>query len=105
MLAKVLVRSGHQVDSASSCAEAKQLFKANAYDVLILDMMLPDGDGNHLLKELRETRKVPAIALTGLMSDTDGNGSAGFVAHITKPFDMPDLEKAIQDIHLPASVD
>ncbi|MDD2956808.1 MAG: response regulator, partial [Oscillospiraceae bacterium] len=45
MVAKHLVQAGYEVDTATCCAQALDIFNAAAPDAVLLDIMLPDGDG------------------------------------------------------------
>ena len=55
---------------------------------------MPDGTGIDLIRKLRETRKTPAIALTGFgtQGDVERAQKAGFDAHLTKPVNLEELE-------------
>ncbi|HVS72530.1 MAG TPA: response regulator transcription factor [Phycisphaerae bacterium] len=55
MLQGVLARAGFEVDAAGTVAEARRAIGARAYDVVVLDVKLPDGNGLELLRELRES--------------------------------------------------
>jgi CheY-like chemotaxis protein len=102
-MAKLLRSFGHRVQTAESCAVARRLFQTNRdVDVLLVDLGLPDGDGCDLLRELLAIKKVPAIAITGfgMAEDVERSRSAGFIAHITKPFDMPGLHEMLTNLKL-----
>jgi DNA-binding response OmpR family regulator len=53
-IARLLRPRGHQVDAAYSAADARDLALSNSYDLVVLDLGLPDGDGLDLLVELRK---------------------------------------------------
>lgn len=64
-LQRGLREEGHQVDLAGDCAEAKAQLGAGDYDLLLVDRMLPDGDGLSIVRDLRrEGDPTPAICLT-----------------------------------------
>lgn len=56
--------SGYAVDNAKTKKEALILFKKNTYDLLLLDVTLPDGTGFDVCKEVRNSSTVPIIFLT-----------------------------------------
>jgi len=59
------------IDIANSYTEATRLNNNNNYDLYILDIMLPDGSGLELAKEIRHTSKAPIFFLTAKASDAD----------------------------------
>ena len=69
------------------------------FDLLIVDIGLPDISGWELLRQLKTKRDVKAIALSGFSSDEDKKQSqaVGFLDHLTKPITMQRLRKAIDD--------
>jgi CheY-like chemotaxis protein len=75
------------VQVARSVAEARGM--AEDCDVLVSDISLPDGTGLDLLRDIRQTRDVKAIAVSGYGTEEDVQRSAeaGFSEHLVKPFD------------------
>ncbi len=67
----------------------------------LVDISLPDMDGYAVSREVRSrlNHSVPLIALTGLGQPEDVKRSheAGFARHLTKPFDIEDLDRVIQE--------
>jgi CheY-like chemotaxis protein len=102
MLAMVLQHSGAVVATADSAAEALRVLERERFQVLILDIGLPDEDGYGLLRKVRLLSKacggdIPAIALTGY-SRHEERGQAlagGFQAHLTKPVELDAMLVAI----------
>jgi DNA-binding response OmpR family regulator len=79
---------------ATTVASGLLAHKAEAYDILILDVMLPDGDGFSMLKKIRNTdRTTPAIFLTSksLPSDVVNGFESGANDYLKKPFSMDEL--------------
>ncbi len=97
-LAMILARRGHDVQSAESVAAARRAAADADLDLIISDIELPDGTGLQLIQELRATRPVVGIALSGFGSTDDMELSrlAGFAAHLMKPVDLSTLEAAIE---------
>ena len=96
-----LLRSrGMTVQLADSVATALRLTSADAFDVIISDLGLPDGSGHDLLRQIRVGgNNTPAIVVSGFGSDEDrrDSRSAGFAAHLTKPLNFDKLLEAINN--------
>lgn len=98
-LARLLTQRGHEVATADSMEQALERAQTFAFDLLLSDLGLPDGNGHELMKELRKKRPVfRGIALSGYGMDSDVRESldAGFQAHLTKPVDIQALEKILE---------
>lgn len=67
ILVKLLSALGHQVWPAASCSEARQIAEAKewAFDLMLCDVGLPDGDGAELMAEFKQRCGCYTIALTG----------------------------------------
>ena len=89
-----LALDGHAVDHAASLAEAEDCLAATSYDLILLDVMLPDGDGRDFLARSRAHLETPVIVLTARsqVSDRVGALDQGADDYITKPFDFSELE-------------
>ncbi|MGS4946047.1 response regulator transcription factor [Meridianimarinicoccus sp. RP-17] len=89
-----LALDGHAVDHAGSLADAADCLAATAYDLILLDVMLPDGDGRKFLARSRARLETPVIMLTARaqVSDRVGALDQGADDYITKPFDFSELE-------------
>jgi signal transduction histidine kinase len=96
-LAHLLVRRHYEVVGADSLSEARAIAAREAFDLLISDLGLPDGNGCELMIELRDRYGVMGIALTGygMDEDVDRTQAAGFAAHLTKPVSVEDLDGAL----------
>jgi DNA-binding response OmpR family regulator len=92
-----------KVDLAMSIKEGLQKINAHPYDLLIVDRMLPDGDGLELLKEVRVIAKyqnTPFIFLTG-KEDEESKSlalSLGAASYFIKPFRLDDLRDCVQKL-------
>lgn len=89
-----LAMDGHAVDHATSLEAAEDCFAAAEYDLVLLDVMLPDGDGRDFLIRSRAHLEVPVIVLTARsqVSDRVLALDQGADDYITKPFDFSELE-------------
>ncbi len=89
---------GHAVDWVQRLADAEADLRAAAYDLVLLDLMLPDGRGVGFLKRLRKSGDVtPVIILTALdqISDRIEGLNAGADDYLVKPFDLAELSARI----------
>jgi signal transduction histidine kinase/CheY-like chemotaxis protein len=108
MLAMLLESAGHRVVVAYRAQEALERVKDDAPNVYVLDIGLPDVDGNELARHLRarpEAVNAVLIALTGygLPEDREKTAAAGFDHHLVKPVDTEKLYKILANIHPPGS--
>ncbi len=93
-LGDALGEAGVLMDHTASGAEADFLVATERYDVVVLDLGLPDGDGTHWLGRWREQGlKLPVLVLTarGRWSDKAAGFSAGADDYLTKPFETGEL--------------
>jgi DNA-binding response OmpR family regulator len=65
-LTQVLQQAGFELRWLRRCAEARTLLAAEPFDALLLDIMLPDGSGVDLLRDLRATDRLPVLMITAL---------------------------------------
>ena len=79
-------------------AQAKQLLKERKYDLLILDINLPDGSGLDFCREIRKTNRVPIALLTAKDMELDivSGLESGADDYITKPFSLMVLRARIR---------
>jgi two-component system, OmpR family, response regulator TctD len=86
---------GHVVDHAERIEEATAFLETGEYDLILLDIMLPDGDGRSFLKRHRAGKKdTPVIVLTARsqVSDRISMLDLGADDYVTKPFDHEELQ-------------
>ena len=83
-------KQGYELDIAKTRLEAEAGFENGKYDLVILDVSLPDGSGFDICKKIRETSKVPIIFLTAADEETDiiMGLDMGGDDYITKPFKL-----------------
>ena len=85
-----LKKQGYETEVARTSLEARRIWKDGRYDLVILDVSLPDGSGYDLCRFIRETSKVPIIFLTAADDETDiiMGLDIGGDDYITKPFKL-----------------
>lgn len=100
LVRETLETEGYLVDSALSCREAEEYLAEKIPDLIVLDLILPDGDGYDLCRMItqnRKTRNTPVLMLTGKSSLDDR--LRGFVdgarKYITKPFELDHLTNSV----------
>lgn len=97
----MLKSDGHVVDTTDLGEEGLDLGKVYEYDIIILDLMLPDMDGYDVLKKLRAAKiETPILILSGLAELDNKIKGLGFGAddYLTKPFDKRELMARVQAI-------
>ncbi|MBB3292076.1 two-component system, OmpR family, copper resistance phosphate regulon response regulator CusR [Mitsuaria sp. PDC51] len=94
LLVRGLREEGFVVDHAASLAEADEAAFVTTHDLIVLDGMLPDGDGVTLCRTLRARgQQVPVLMLTArdALSDRVDGLNAGADDYLTKPFEFEEL--------------
>ena len=101
-LRSALMLEGYEVITAASLSEASAIYiqtqvdgeyKAQAFDLILLDLGLPDGDGSEFLNRLRRRQNIPVIIISA--RETDGQKiqllDAGADDYLVKPFSVGEL--------------
>ena len=93
-------KQGYELDVARTSAEADKIWGNRKYDLVILDVSLPDGSGFDICRKIREVSKVPIIFLTAADEETDiiMGLDIGGDDYITKPFKLSVLMSRINAI-------
>lgn len=89
-----LLQDGMEVDCAYDGEEALNMAKANSYDMILLDVMLPKMDGFEVCQAIREFSDVPIVMLTAKGDDMDKILGLEYGAddYITKPFNILEVK-------------
>lgn len=99
MVFSYLVKEGYEVETAFDGEAAEKLFhRSGAYDLVLLDLMLPKRSGNDVLQTIRRDSLVPVLIMSAKDSDVDKALGLGFGAddYITKPFSMIELAARVK---------
>lgn len=89
-LSFAIKKQGYMLDVARTFREADQIWAEGKYDLVVLDVSLPDGSGFDLCRRIRQTSKVPIMFLTAADEETDVimGLDMGGDDYITKPFKL-----------------
>lgn len=103
MLQRLFEMDGAIVNTARSGAEALEIARREAFDVILSDISMPVMDGFEMLRRLRALpggREVPVLALTGFgrVTDMERIKAEGFFSHVTKPVDVTALVKILCEL-------
>lgn len=92
-----LEKEGYRVSGACTCREGQDLFRSQTFDLAILDVNLPDGNGFAFCKWLKARSNIPVLFLSArdLEEDVLGGYESGADDYVTKPFSMKILLKKI----------
>ena len=95
-----LEQDGMEVDCAYDGEEALELAKSNAYDMILLDVMLPKMTGFEVCQQIREFSNTPIVMLTAKGEDMDKILGLEYGAddYITKPFNILEVKARIKAI-------
>ena len=100
LIVEFLSAEGYSVESANDGIEGIQAFKKGEFDLVILDVMMPNLDGHAVCKMIRQSSDVPIIFLTAL--DQESDQVKGFELmcddYITKPFSFTLLMKRVEAV-------
>jgi two-component system cell cycle response regulator CtrA len=97
----MLKSAGYVVDATDLGEDSLEIGKLYDYDIILLDLMLPDMDGYEVLRRLRASKvETPVLILSGLAELDNKIKGLGFGAddYLTKPFDKRELIARIQAI-------
>ena len=95
-----LEQDGMEVDAAYDGKEALELARKKEYDIILLDVMLPEMDGFEVCQQIRAESDVPIIMLTAKDDDMDKILGLEYGAddYVTKPFNILELKARIKAI-------
>lgn len=99
-LAEYLDREGFEVELAPSLEQASLAFAERPPDFILLDVMLPDGDGRDLCREIRKTSDVPILMLTARGEEIDKilGLELGADDYMVKPFSARELVARVRAV-------
>ena len=97
VLYNYLTNEGFEVDMASDGVQALAMFAENAYDLVLLDIMIPKIDGYNVCEVIKKQSDVPVVFLSALSDDKSQIKGYDLMAddYVTKPFSIPVLVRKI----------
>lgn len=100
LLGKFLRGNGYRVTQASDAQTARSFMRGLAFDLVLLDVMMPGESGLSLARDLKATRPVPICMLTALADPQDriSGLEAGVDDYVSKPFEPRELLLRIRNI-------
>ena len=89
----MLETNGYQMLSAETCSMGRTMFLSHNPDLVILDLGLPDGDGEELIRSIRQRSATPIIVLSARTGENDKVNALDLGAndYVTKPFGTAEL--------------
>ncbi|MEI6886369.1 MAG: response regulator [Bacteroidota bacterium] len=102
-----LSKLGHQIDVAENGRQAVELFKKNKYDLILMDIFMPEQDGLEATKEIRglesASHSIPPIHICAITANADKDDKekclqSGVDSYITKPFKMEELFEILNSL-------
>ncbi|HWK44157.1 MAG TPA: response regulator transcription factor [Stellaceae bacterium] len=100
VLNRYLQKSGFRVTEAADAGEARARLQGFAFDLIILDVMMPGESGVELLSDIRRTNRVPILLLTAMAEARDRitGLESGADDYLVKPFEPRELVLRIRNI-------
>lgn len=105
VVTRALARYGHQVTAVSNGIEVLRALKSHAFDLILMDVQMPDMDGLQTTQMIREQEKatglhIPIIALTAhaVKGEREKFLAAGMDEYLSKPFQIDKLLKIMKDL-------
>lgn len=100
LIVEFLSSQGYKVNFANDGIEGVQKFKKEKYDLIILDIMMPNLDGYGVCKMIRQSSNIPIIFLTALTTEEDQLKGFEMMCddYITKPFSFNVLIKRVEAV-------
>jgi DNA-binding response OmpR family regulator len=98
LVARILTRDGHVVTGARDGHEAIAALTAGSYDIMVLDVVMPDSNAFDVLAFMHQHAWTPTIILTSVTDDELSTLKAeGVFAIVKKPFQIETLRKSVAD--------
>ena len=93
---RIFTARGFAIDAVESFKEAARLIEANHYDLLVTDLMFPDGLGTELIKLFEKKRAgAKSLMVTGAPDAAARLGNAGITEYFEKPFKLDRFMTAV----------
>ena len=99
-LQKVLERQGYEGIVAKNGADALRILSNKQPDLILLDLVLPDGDGLHVLQQIRQNDKSTPVIVISAYGSPQSESKArqlGAFAYLNKPLSLAEVREIILD--------
>jgi two-component system, chemotaxis family, CheB/CheR fusion protein len=103
-LRRALITAGHKVDEAENGKHALEMLKDNHFDLVLMDIQMPEMDGLEAMRRIRSGKNdkadIPIIALTAyaMKGDREKFLDNGMDGYVTKPVDFGELARVIAEV-------
>ena len=100
-LGEFLLREGYVCETVATLAEAQEKLAMYEYDVVLLDLGLPDGSGLDLLPVIKASARVPGVIIVSAQSEVDERVRGlemGADDYLTKPFHLSELNARLKSL-------
>ena len=108
MAALFLEKQGHSVFTAQTGREALRILEGEVFDIVFMDVQMPEMDGIDATKAIREREKetgehIPIVAMTAhaMSGDREICLTAGMDDYISKPIDFPNMRRILEKFAVP----
>jgi CheY-like chemotaxis protein len=104
VISRMLEKQGHRIDTAGNGLEAVEAVRTRPYDLVVMDIMMPEMDGIAATVAIRRlpgrAGRIPIIGLTASTMGADGDAAfrSGMNAFLTKPASAERLERTIAEV-------
>lgn len=100
LVGKYLAKHGYRVSIAENATALRRLLERSAFDLIVLDVMMPGEDGLSLCRHVRSTTDIPVILLTAMTEETDRiiGLEIGADDYLGKPFNPRELLARIKAV-------
>jgi CheY-like chemotaxis protein len=101
---ELLMLRGHDVLCATGVSDGRAQLESVKFDIVLLDINIPGGGGELLLREIREYNAVlPVIAFTAstMAGDRERFLAEGFTGHVSKPINVKSFSETVERFLLP----
>ncbi|NOZ59591.1 MAG: response regulator [Euryarchaeota archaeon] len=100
---KILEKAGHSVIEAESGASCLQRLEDEHFDLILLDVVIPDSDGWEVCRRIKvngKTKHIPVVMFTvrAQEEDVERSRECGAEAHISKPFEIRELLRTVERV-------
>ena len=100
-ISNYLIKENYLCELADNFTDAREKLSMNAYDLILLDISLPDGNGLELLKTIKEHQEKAGVIIVSAKNSSDdkiGGLDMGADDYMTKPFELAELNSRIKAV-------